>query len=436
MPGSGAKLLEPARFGTVIDGRPVGLYVLKNAAGMTVAITNYGAKIAQILVPDRHGVFDDVVLGYDSIEGYVNGSPSMGAFIGRYAGRIGHATFTLNGRRHTLTANNGPDCLHGGAKGSRFRVFNVERVTPSSLALRYVFADGEEGFPGELDLRVTYTVTEANELSIDYEARAIGEPTIANFTSHAFFNLEGESSCELLTGSDEVLDSVRAEPVEACPELGEGPVPSLTLLTLRQAQGERGGTIQGERGGECQGERFRIHRTGSVSQHQVMIASDQVLGMNAELLATGEVIGLAGGALDLREPTLLSERLGGAAVASTAQAARDPNRIDGYDDCYVVRPETEGEALKLCARVSAPSTGRVMETWSTEPCVQFYTGKVPSEKLVGGPGKSGDAYFQQNGFCVEPQGFPNAPHCPWFESAVVKAGANRGGRIVYRFTVL
>jgi aldose 1-epimerase len=366
MPSLGPTLLEPERFKTVIEGRTVGLYLLRNAAGMTVAITNYGAKIAQILVPDRHGVFDDVVLGYDSIEGYVNGSPSMGAFVGRYAGRIGNAAFTLDGKQHILTANNGPHCLHGGIKGSRFRVFDVGHVTSKSLSLRYVFADGEEGFPGELDLRVTYTVTDANELAIDYEARAIDQPTIANFTSHAFFNLEGECSIDL-----------------------------------------RG--------------------------HEVMIAADQVLAMTPDLVPTGDIIELQGGALDLRQPRPLGERIGGPVVESTSEAAARTARIDGYDDCYVVR-QTSAGGLNLCARVHAPLSGRVMETWSTEPALQFYTGKLAGEKLVGGPGKSGRAYVQQTSFCMEPQGLPNAPHCPWSDAAVVRTGGGRSGRIVYRFS--
>ena len=138
-------MLDPKQFEGVIDGKTVALYTLRNANGMVCSITNYGAKIAQLIVPDRDGRFGDVVLGYDSVAGFVEGSPSMGAFIGRYAGRIDNAAFTLEGVRHQLTANNGAHCLHGGIKGSRFQVFEATQHNPSSVEMRHVFADGEEG---------------------------------------------------------------------------------------------------------------------------------------------------------------------------------------------------------------------------------------------------------------------------------------------------
>jgi aldose 1-epimerase len=187
-------LLDPARFVREIDGKPTALFTLRNDQGMTVCVTNYGAKIEQVLVPGRDGRFGDVVLGYDSIDGVIGGAPSVGAFIGRYAGRIGHARFTLGGKEHVLAANNGPHCLHGGMKGSRFRVFEAVQRSDSSVEMRYVFADGEEGFPGTMELRLTYSVTEANELVLDYEALALDAPTVANFTTHAFFNLEDPGS--------------------------------------------------------------------------------------------------------------------------------------------------------------------------------------------------------------------------------------------------
>ncbi len=188
------KPLDPARFHAELDGKRVALFTLRNASGMSVSLTNYGARIVQVLVPDRQGVPGDVVLGYDSLDAYLGGSPSMGAFIGRYAGRIGHASFTLNGQLHRLTANNGAHCLHGGIKGSRFRVFNAEQTSERSVRMSYVFAAGEEGFPGALALQLNYTLTDANELMLDHEAVALDEPTVASFTSHAFFNLNGETS--------------------------------------------------------------------------------------------------------------------------------------------------------------------------------------------------------------------------------------------------
>lgn len=174
-----------------IDGKPVDLFTIANEAGMTVRATNWGAKIMQILVPDRDGRFGDVALGYDSLGDAQAGQPSMGAFIGRYANRIAAGQFRLDGQRYPLSRNDGPHHLHGGTQGSRFRVFDAEQVDGATLRLRYRYADGEEGYPGNLDSEVEYHVSAANELVISYSAQS-DRSTVVNFTSHAFFNLRGD----------------------------------------------------------------------------------------------------------------------------------------------------------------------------------------------------------------------------------------------------
>jgi aldose 1-epimerase len=174
-----------------IDGKPVDLFTLSNATGMTVRATNWGARIMQILVPDRHGRFGDVALGYDSLADAQAGQPSMGAFIGRYANRIAAGQFRLDGQRYVLSRNDGPHHLHGGTKGSRFRVFDAEQVDGATLRLRYRYADGEEGYPGNLESEVDYHVSPANELVISYSAQG-DRSTVVNFTSHIFFNLRGD----------------------------------------------------------------------------------------------------------------------------------------------------------------------------------------------------------------------------------------------------
>jgi aldose 1-epimerase len=171
-----------------IDGKPVDLFTISNEAGMTVRATNWGARIMQILVPDRHGRFGDVALGYDSLSDAQTGQPSMGAFIGRYANRIAAGQFRLDGQRYPLSRNDGPHHLHGGTKGSRFRVFDAEQVDGATLRLRYRYADGEEGYPGNLDSEIEYHVSAANELVISYSAQS-DRSTVVNFTSHVFFNL-------------------------------------------------------------------------------------------------------------------------------------------------------------------------------------------------------------------------------------------------------
>jgi aldose 1-epimerase len=174
-----------------VDGKPVDLFTIANAAGMTVRATNWGARIMQILVPDRDGRFGDVALGYDSLADAQAGQPSMGAFIGRYANRIAAGQFRLDGQRYALSRNDGPHHLHGGTKGSRFRVFDAEQVDGATLRLRHRYADGEEGYPGNLDSEVEYHIGATNELVISYSAQS-DRSTVVNFTSHVFFNLRGD----------------------------------------------------------------------------------------------------------------------------------------------------------------------------------------------------------------------------------------------------
>lgn len=350
---SSPRLLDPARFEREVAGRPARLFTLRNAAGMVAGITNYGARIEQVLVPDRQGRLADVVLGYDSLEGVMGGSPSMGAFIGRYAGRIGQARFTLGGTQHRLGANNGPHCLHGGLTGSRFKVFDALQTSPACVDMRYVFADGEEGFPGALALRLRYSLLENNALVLDYQAVALDQPTVASFTSHAFFNLNGESS-------------------------------------------------------------------GSMLDHEVAIFADRYFDMTPDLVATGALLPVGQTPFDLRRPTVLDARIPSDALL-------------GYDHCYLVN-RARPDGLALCARVRSAQSGRSMEVWSTEPALQFYTGLLPLQALPGGPGKSGQSYFAQQGLCLEPQGYPNAPNCPAFPSSVYLPGQARSGSTVYRFS--
>jgi aldose 1-epimerase len=184
--------LEREAYRGIIDGKPVDLYTIRNKAGVAVRITNYGAKVEQILVPDRHGVFADVALGYDSLAAAQKGQLSMGSFIGRYANRIGNARFVLDGVEYKLAANSGPHSLHGGAKGSRFQVFSARQLSDTAIEMIYVFKDGEENYPGTLPVRIVYSLDDQGGFSIAWEATAIDKTTIANFTDHTFFNLTGD----------------------------------------------------------------------------------------------------------------------------------------------------------------------------------------------------------------------------------------------------
>lgn len=205
--------LKRENFQKEIDGKPVDLYTLTNAQGMVVKITNYGAKVEQILVPDRNGTLGDVALGYDTIDQVLTGQPSMGVFVGRYANRIAKGKFSLDGTEHQLSLNDGPNHLHGGTKGSRFVVFDAKQIDPQTVEMRYTYKDGEEGYPGTVPSRVVYKVTDDNALDIAFDATT-DKPTIANFTSHIFFNLAGEGSGSIL-GHDLQIKADRFTPVDA-----------------------------------------------------------------------------------------------------------------------------------------------------------------------------------------------------------------------------
>lgn len=209
-------LLDPARFAGEVEGRPTALFFLRNARGMVVAITNLGAKVLQIVVPDRRGVPGDVALGYDSLDAVLGGSPSLGAFVGRYAGRIGGSRFTQDGQEHRLTPNAGAHCIHGGPRGARHRVFDAVQPDAQTLQLHHRFLTAEDDFPGTLDLQLTYRLGDDNALVIEHLATALDDPGPASFTSHIYFNLDGLTKGQTIDGH--VLQVPQARDV-----LGTGP---------------------------------------------------------------------------------------------------------------------------------------------------------------------------------------------------------------------
>ena len=184
--------LKAADFKKSIKGKKTALYILKNNKGCEVAITNYGGAILSIMVPDRNGNYANVIQGHDSIENHINNNPEpyLSTLVGRYGNRICKGKFTIDGQEYQLAVNNGPNHLHGGPTGFHARVWDAELINEQTLKLNYVSADGEEGFPGNLDVTVVYTFTDDNELKIDYTATT-DKKTIVNLTSHGFFSLSG-----------------------------------------------------------------------------------------------------------------------------------------------------------------------------------------------------------------------------------------------------
>src|SRR5436190_15524432 len=205
------------RFGTTDCGEAVSVFTLKNAHGMALRVTDYGGIILTLLVPDKNGRLDDVVLGYDSLTGYLRSSPYFGALIGRYGNRIAHGRFTLDGRTYTLATNNGPNHLHGGARGFDKVDWDVTPFDgPDSvgLILRYTSGDGEEGYPGMLHATVTYTLTNRDELIFDYHATT-DRATPVNLTQHSYFNLAGHGRGGDILGHVVTLNADHFTPVDS-----------------------------------------------------------------------------------------------------------------------------------------------------------------------------------------------------------------------------
>ena len=187
-------------FGTAADGSAVEIFSLKNSGGMEARIMTYGGIVVSLNVPDREGKFDDVVLGFDSLAEYERHHAYFGALIGRYANRIANAQFALDGAVYQLAANNGANHLHGGRQGFDRRIWTArpsDREQGAALELRYFSPDGEEGYPGNLDVKVCYTLTESNELKIEYWA-VTDRDTIINLTNHSYFNLSGAGAASIL----------------------------------------------------------------------------------------------------------------------------------------------------------------------------------------------------------------------------------------------
>ncbi|MCX6913177.1 MAG: galactose mutarotase [Verrucomicrobia bacterium] len=342
-------------FGLVPDGARVNLYTLRNNKGAEVGICNYGGLVIFLKVPDRHGKFADVVLGYDNLPDYIKDTPYFGALIGRYGNRIAKGKFTLDGKEYTLAVNNGPNALHGGLKGFDKVVWEPRFLATHagpSLELVYVSKDGEEGYPGTLSVKAIYTLTEDNALMLDYVATT-DKDTVLNLTHHSYFNLAGK---------------------------------------------------------------------GDILNHQVMMPADKFTPVDVNLIPTGELKPVDGSPFDSRTPTAIGARIG--------QEDEQLKFGGGYDHNWVIN-KPMGQ-LGLMARVYEPTSGRVMEVWSTDPGLQFYSGNFLDGKNKG---KGGWVYKYRNGFCMEPQHYPDSPNQPNFPSVVLKPGQTYRNTIIYKFSV-
>jgi aldose 1-epimerase len=349
---------ETGIFGITPDGQAVRRYVLKNQQKTEISAIDYGAIITSILLPKHNIGYDDVVLGFDDLAGYLDlNTPYFGAVVGRYANRIANGCFTLGGQTHNLAQNDGPNHLHGGVRGFDKVIWKGEPFATegaTGVRFRYTSPDGEEGYPGTLTAVVRYSLTCENELVCDYRATTT-KSTPVNLTQHSYFNLGGFDSRDILS-------------------------------------------------------------------HKIMINADAFTPIGPTLIPTGEIAPVAGTPFDLR-----TERPIGACVSASdeqIQCAR------GYDHNFVLNKSACG--LTFAALVHEPYSGRLLEVFTDQPGIQFYSGNFLDGTITG---KIGIAYRHRHGFCLETQHFPDSPNNANFPSTILQPFEEYRTRTIYRFSL-
>ena len=307
-------------FGRIINSEDVYLYTLTNR-NMTIKLINYGGIITSLLVPDKNGKADDVVLGFKTLEEYLDKeykkkNPYFGAIIGRYGNRIAKGRFSINGNEYQLAVNDGENHLHGGNIGFDKVVWHAEEINNNNEAgvkLSYLSKDMEEGYPGNLNVTVEYILNENNELIILYEA-ITDKPTIVNLTHHSYFNLAGEGNRDILN-------------------------------------------------------------------HEMTINADKFTASDKSLIPTGELKAVKGTPMDFIKAGKIGSKI---------------NQVEGgYDHNYVLNKEKD---FSFAAKVFEPESGRIMEVFTSEPGIQFYSGNFLDGTLKG---KSGKYYKKHFGLCLE-----------------------------------
>lgn len=356
---SGTAFLIPDKknFETNIDGKPTDLYVLKNHNGMEAAITNYGGRLVSLIVPDKNGKMTDVVVGFKSVQGYENSTePYFGATIGRYGNRIAKGQFSLGGKKYQLSVNNGVNTLHGGKMGFQYRVWDADELNDSTLQLSYLSKDMEEGFPGNLNVKVTYSLTGDNGFKAEYEATTDKE-TVVNLTNHAFFNLNGEGS-------------------------------------------------------------------GTILNHTVQIYADKYTPIDSGFIPLGPTATVKGTPFDFTKPTTIGARIN----ESNSQL----KNAKGYDDNFVLN-KTKVNGLNHAATVTGDISGIVMNIFTQEPGLQFYSGNFMFGKNTFNDGSKDDF---RTAFAMETQHYPNSPNEPSYPSTVLKPGDLYKTYSVYDFSTV
>jgi aldose 1-epimerase len=344
--------ITSSKFDSIIDGKKISLFYLKNGS-ISASITNYGGRIVGLSVPNKDGKLTDVVLGLGSLKEYTKASvPYFGAIIGRYANRIAKGQFTLDGVKFQTPINNGLNTLHGGTKGFQYVVWDALKLNDSTLLLSYLSKDGEMGFPGDLEIEVTYQLLKNNTFKITYQA-ITSKKTVINLTNHAFFNLNGEGS-------------------------------------------------------------------GSILNHQIQIFANEYTPVDSTSIPTGKFENVNHTPFDFRKLTAIGKRI------------NDDNKQlkigNGYDQNFVL---VNNGKNKIAAKVIGDQSGIVMDVYTDQPGIQFYTSNFLKGKNTFKNGAKDDF---RTAFCLETQHFPDSPNQPNFPSTVLKPGERFSSISYFQFS--
>jgi len=346
-----------APFGILPGGAQVSRFTLTNANGMVVRILDFGGIIQEIQVPDRAGRMADVALGFDTLDPYLTDSPYFGALVGRYGNRIAKGRFVLDGHEYQLPVNNGENHLHGGVTGFDKALWAAE-IDGGALVLRHRSPDGDQGYPGNLDATVRYSLSEDNAIVVHFHA-VTDKPTPVNLTQHSYFNLHG-----VAPGAGDILD------------------------------------------------------------HVVTIAADRFVPVDAGAIPLGALAPVSGTPFDFRQPHTIGERIG--------QPDEQLRHGTGYDHCWVLNRAAGERGLTRAVHVLEPASGRVLELWTQEPGVQFYSGNFLDGTVAG---KGGRAYEFRSGFAIEPQHFPDSPNQPDYPGTILRPGEAYQTESRFKFSV-
>lgn len=349
-------LMADSAFTKTIDGKEIKLYTLDSGNGVTMQVSNFGGRVISLWTPDKDGNYEDIVLGHDNIDKYLNyeGERCLGPVVGRYANRIAKGQFTIDGKKYQLPVNNNGQTLHGGPDGFDMKVWNVDSVSKNQIQLSYISPDGEEGFPGTVKVKMVYTLTPENEFKITYSATT-DKPTHVNLSHHSLFNLKGAGN-------------------------------------------------------------------GTITDNVLTINANGITPVDTVLIPTGKITLVEGTPFDFRTPTAIGARI-------DVDDEQLKNGL-GYDHNWVVDRKTDKD-VEFIASLYEPTSGRVMEVWSDQPGIQFYSGNFFDGKVTG---KYGKAHKFREAVALETQKYPDTPNQPQFPSTRLNPGEEYTQTCIYKFS--